>query len=281
MLVRHVALVSEVGSLTSRELTRVGAALQKQVTRDFAKLWKVRSTVSAFASLDDVPIDYWPVIIVEDVEGAAGVHLDEQGQPFALVEIGDEWSATASHETLEMLADPFGNRLVAGPSPKPGQGRVEFLVEVCDPSEAGDFGYTVNGVRVSDFYTPNYFDPESASGVRYSFTGAITAPRQVLKGGYLSWHDILSDEWYQERFFGNSREFVRLGKLTEAGASVRSSLRSLIDAKTPEGRVMVRKVGGERTTVLRTAGETSQAASGSKAKSWRRQIAALKASTRR
>ncbi|MDJ0346198.1 hypothetical protein QMK19_16000 [Streptomyces sp. H10-C2] len=36
-----------------------------------------------------------------------------------------------------MLGDPWGNRLVAGQSPKPGQGAVEFLVEVADPPEAG------------------------------------------------------------------------------------------------------------------------------------------------
>jgi len=67
------------------------------------------------------------VIIVADVKGAAGVHLDRNGQPFALVEYGQGWwSLTASHETLEMLADPWGNRLIAGNSPKPDQGRVEF-----------------------------------------------------------------------------------------------------------------------------------------------------------
>ena len=91
--------------------------------------------------------------------------------------MSDSWSLTALHEMLEMLADPFGNRLVPGQSPKPDQGRVEFLVEVCDPSEADEFGYTVNDILVSDFYTPHFFDPVKADGVRYSFTGAITEPR--------------------------------------------------------------------------------------------------------
>jgi hypothetical protein len=45
-----------------------------------------------------------------------------------------------------MLVDPSGNRLVAGDSPKTDQGRVSFLVEVCDPSEAADFAYSANGV---------------------------------------------------------------------------------------------------------------------------------------
>src|SRR5262249_15004692 len=160
---------------------------------------------------------------------AAGVHLDRNGQPYALVTYSADWVLTASHETLEMLADPFGNRLLAGQSPKTGQGRVEFLVEVCDPSEAAELGYTVNGMVVSDFYTPNYFDPVTGTGVRYSFSGAIKKPRQVLKGGYLSWHDPISDHWWQERFFGGTRPtFADLGVFSNA-----RSLREQVDATTP------------------------------------------------
>jgi hypothetical protein len=50
-------------------------------------------------------------------------------------------------------------------------GRVEFLVEACDPSEAAEFGYTIDNLLVSDFYTPRYFDPVQSDSVRYSFTG--------------------------------------------------------------------------------------------------------------
>ena len=118
-------------------------------------------------------------MIVKDnigTPGAAGVHMDKDNQPFALIASGntlDEWSLTASHEMCEMLVDPSGDKQATGNSPKPGQERVSFLVEVCDPSEAADFAYSVNEILVSDFYTPHYFDPIAASGVRYSFTGAI------------------------------------------------------------------------------------------------------------
>ncbi len=114
--------------------------------------------------------------------GAAGVHEDEHGQPFALVTASNDrnvWSLTCSHEMIEMLVDPFGNRLIASDSPKADQGRVQVLVEACDPSEAAEFGYTVNGILVSDFYSTRYFDPLVASGVRYSFTGAVQEPRQA------------------------------------------------------------------------------------------------------
>ena len=180
-MIRHVAVVSEVAQISASELTRVSAALQKQVARDFGPAWGVHATVSAFTRLEDVPVGYWPIIVQADIhtDGAAGVHEDKNGQPFALVQYEPGWGLTASHECLEMLADPFGNRLIAGPSVKKGQGRVEYLVEVCDPSEDASFAYTVNGVLVSDFYTPQYFDPAKSSGARYSFTGAIKKPRGV------------------------------------------------------------------------------------------------------
>jgi hypothetical protein len=124
-----------------------------------------------------------------------------------------------------MLADPFGRRLVAGESPKEGQGRVMFLVEVSDPSEAEEFSYTINGITMSDFYTPRFFDPVAASGVRYSFTGAIQKPRQVLKGGYLSWFHPPTGNWWQETWFsGTKSKFVNLGRLDAAKGSFRSQI---------------------------------------------------------
>src|SRR5215469_999535 len=138
MILRQVALVSEVPNADFSELTQVAAALQKQVSRDFGPIWDVQATVDAFHKLEDIPIGYWPIILEENINtaGAAGVHEDKNGQPFALVQFEAEaWSLTASHECLEMLCDPFGQRLIAGQAPQDwpggsgGQLRVEFLVE--------------------------------------------------------------------------------------------------------------------------------------------------------
>jgi hypothetical protein len=125
-----------------------------------------------------------------------------------------------------MIADPFGNRLVAGDGPDPNRrGRVEFLVEVCDPCEAPSLGYTVNGIRVSDFYTPQYFDPsqpvEIPGAARYDFRGHIKQPRQVLRGGYLSWREA-DGTWFQEKFFGPAPTFVSLGRFDKSFGSVRA-----------------------------------------------------------
>ena len=84
----------------------MAAALQKQVARDFGPLWDVKATVDAFATLDDVPLGYWPILVGEEGQGGGGVHLDDNNQPYALVDLTSDWTVTASHECLEMLADP-------------------------------------------------------------------------------------------------------------------------------------------------------------------------------
>jgi hypothetical protein len=230
MLLRQIALVSESKHINPSDLAAVSAALQKQATRDLDQFWNIKATVDGFPRLEDVPTGYWPIIMMDDinVDGAAGVHEDKDGQPFALVTASADrngWSLTCSHEMIEMLVDPFGNRMVASDSPKADQGRVNILVEACDPSEAAEFAYTVNGVLVSDFYSPRFFDPVAAPGVRYSFTGAIEAPRQVLRGGYLSWADPSTDIWWQETWFdGAQSSFRELGKLNAKDGSFRSQV---------------------------------------------------------
>ena len=229
MLPVQVALVSQTQRTEPQHVSHVAAALQKQATRDLAPLWGISATVDVFPTARSVPAGYAPVFVVDDVKGAAGYHTDDHGQPFALVEYSDSWSLTASHEVLEMLCDPWGSRTAPGRSPKPGQGQVEFLVEACDPCEASAFAYTINGVLVSDFITPHFYDPRLTTGARYSFTGAITKPRQVLDGGYISWWDPQSNHIWQLLRFGQD-EFKDLGEGSFGPTG--TSLREFVDAHT-------------------------------------------------
>jgi len=161
----------------------------------------------------EVPIGYWPMLISDDIPdpAAAGVHLDRHGNPYSLIEYGPTWTLLASHECIEMLVDPSGNRQVSGPSPMQGQGEVGYLVEVCDPCADAQHGYTIDGVLVSDFCSPQFFE-HSGSGARYSFTGAVKQPLEVLRNGYLSWHDPISRAWYQQQHFGGTPRFIVLGQ---------------------------------------------------------------------
>jgi hypothetical protein len=123
-LIRHVALVSESQRVRMNDLLVMSAALQKQASRDLAPIWEISATVDAFAKLDDVADGYWPMIIKDNIGyDAAGIHMDKDGQPFALISSGDnldDCSLTASHEMCEMLVDPSGRRRAIRPSPDRG-----------------------------------------------------------------------------------------------------------------------------------------------------------------
>jgi hypothetical protein len=240
-LTPHVALVPDSPSISLGEVSSVAAAIQKQVTRDFGPLWGINATVDAFENLEGIPIDYWPVIMRDDIQepGAAGYHTDDHGQPFSLVQADPGWELTASHEVLEMLADPFGNRTIAGapppqsPAPVSDFARVLYLVEVCDPCESTRFAYEVNGVPLSDFLTTHFYDPNGATGVQYSFRGNVPAPHTVLDDGYVSFGNPVDNHWYQI-VVQNGQQAVRdLGVIT---ATRGKSLRELVDRAVRERR---------------------------------------------
>jgi hypothetical protein len=237
----RIGLASRSATVGLPDLTKVANAINLQVTRDFGPIWNVNATVVALPNPDAVPPGIWPVFILDQIEvkGALGFHLTNANQPFANVLAGSTWSLTAGHEVLEMLADPSGNRLVSSTSIQivddkivDGDAKFEFLVEVCDPSEDAANAYLVDDVLVPDFYTPRYFDPVGAPSVRYSFSGNITRPRQLLPNGYLSWVDPTTQTMHQARAFG-APEIVQLptAALAPAGEPA-SSLRGFVDKHT-------------------------------------------------
>lgn len=278
-LTKYIAIVSETSKVSHSALNKAAAALDKQVKRDFGAPWGVNASVSAFSALEDVPTDYWPVVIQNTIPyEAQGIHLDRDGQPFALVAWSPEWALTTSHEILEMLADPFGNRLVAGQSPKPGQGRVNFLVEVCDPSEDASFGYTVNGILLSDFYLPSFFDPVKATGIRYSYTDSIKSPRQILRGGYISWEVPETREWWQQTWFGGVKPAFRsLGVFDSAKFR---NIRAFIDHSTLEPlknreKTIIKAAKALVASAAFSSGDTVSKASAARASFLKEQISGL------
>ena len=255
MTPRRIGLASRVGGVTVSDLARVAAALSVQVSRDFAPIWQIPAVISALPDPDSVPPGVWPVFLVDETgyDGALGLHLTDHNQPYALAQMGKTWSLTVAHEVLEMLVDPSGNKLQSSTAIQVVKGKitdipgkkVDYLVEVADPSEDAENAYFIDDVLVCDFYTPNFFDGTHAGGVRYSFTGKITRPRQILKNGYISWHDPLDGRMRQLRYF-DKPEIVDLGHPSESN---RRSLRGFADSQTPppvalSGSDMTRAAGG-------------------------------------
>jgi hypothetical protein len=232
----QVGIASRSTSVTLADVVKVTTAINLQIARDFGPIWGVSASVVAIANPDAIDPGIWPIFVQDDIGAdAAGFHLTRHNQPYALVSSGPTWSLTTSHECLELLADPTGNRLfpslaiaVQGRdfTDRPDS-KVEYLVEVCDPCEDESCAYLINDVLVSDFYTPHYFDPVGLASVRYSFGGKITRPRQVFKSGYLSWLDPAGGAFRQARNF-DAPEIIRIPMPAENEMG-RAPLRGLLD----------------------------------------------------
>jgi hypothetical protein len=208
MSVIQVGLVDTTGSINPELVQAAAAALNIQVTRDLPQFWNVQATVQYLPHAKKVPAGVWPVQLVKQLPpGEGGFHLDKHNQPYSKViasATDDSWTIDASHETIEMLVDPYGNRMQSSTSIEivngkiqDGTGQFNYLVEACDPCEANGYGYAISGIVVSDFLTPHFYDPMVTPGTRYSFTGALKAPRQILPGGYISFVNQETDEWQQ------------------------------------------------------------------------------------
>lgn len=273
-MLNNIALLSQSSTIAQPEVMTVAAALQKQVLRDFNRFWNVAATIDSFATLEDVPTGYWPVIIVDEIaSGEMGIHGQRDNQPIAMVQAKDDWSLTASHEMLEMLADPFANRLVAGDSIAGDGVRVEYLVEICDPCQDAAFGYRINGILVSDFYTPQYFDASGTTGAQYDFVGRISQPRTVLEGGYLSWRDPDTNHLHRADMINSELFLSDLGEMP----ATRVSLRSYVDSLPPvlSRRRLPKPARESRRVVNRSR---HKRASMAKAKRLRAQLVSLRGS---
>src|SRR5215471_18748494 len=222
MSVIQVGLVDTTGEMDSELVQATAAALNIQVTRDLPQYWNISATVRALPGPDAIPVGVWPVRLVRHLPpGEGGIHLDKHNQPFSLVIAtpdSDQWTIDASHETIEMLVDPAGNRLqssrsieISGRDIQDGPSEFEYLVEACDPCEASGLAYSIQGIAVSDFITPHFYDPVATSGTRYSFAGNIKVPRQILPGGYISFVNPELDEMQQILFLGATPELRTLG----------------------------------------------------------------------
>ncbi|HET6246629.1 MAG TPA: hypothetical protein VFE47_02935 [Tepidisphaeraceae bacterium] len=230
MSVIQVGLVDKGSGLDPSLVQAAAAALNIQVMRDLPQYWNVSATVRYLPDPKKIPVGVWPVFLVPRLPpGEGGVHLDKKNQPYSLV-IGtpgnNDWTIDASHETIEMLVDPSGNRMqtsraieIEGNGVQDAVGEFGYLVEACDPCEANQYAYSIQGIAVSDFITPHFYDPVATSGTRYSFGGNIQRPRQILPGGYISFTNPSANDWEQILWLGARPQLRNLGPAS--GASLR------------------------------------------------------------
>ena len=181
------------------ELLKLSAAIQIQVRRDVGPRWGIDATVAAFECVEDVPLGYWPVAVTTGALRVDGFHFVMRGLPFGLVKHSEQLSIALSHEIIEMLLDPYGQRTVSGPPLDPSQGgQVDYFLEACDACQYETYG--INGLEVTDFVLPGYYDMTRTRPEGYSFTGAVSEPREVLERGYITYRAPFPDGTVYEAF---------------------------------------------------------------------------------
>ncbi|MGH9493895.1 MAG: hypothetical protein ACRD3B_02760, partial [Candidatus Sulfotelmatobacter sp.] len=111
---------------------------------------------------------------------------------------GTSWTVTASHELLEMLADPNINLTVFSQSTN-AAGTL-YAYEVCDACEDDSFGYEINGITVSDFVYPTWFEDFRTPGsAQFDFRNQIQSPFDLLKNGYIGLFNVTAGSGWQQK----------------------------------------------------------------------------------
>jgi hypothetical protein len=239
-----ISLMNRSTVLTDAQVQAAVPSLQKQVHRDFAPVWGVDADLVFVGRNANPQSGTWWLGVFDnsDVADALGYHdLTQDGLPIGKIfagtdlQVGASWTVTASHELLEMLGDPDIN-LTALVQDSDTSGTL-FAYEVCDACEADEFGYKIDGVLVSDFVYPAWFESFRAeNSSQFDHGKQITQPFALLPGGYIGVFDIASGTgWSQRQMRG--AEFRpemrgRLGSRRERRKTIRQHwLRSTPDAE--------------------------------------------------
>lgn len=150
--------------------------------------WWPRSATLVWTEKTAEPVLAWKLIFADtsDIAGALGYHdFTADGRPISYVFAADDIkygynpTVTATHEIAEMIADPWISQLFQITNTQ------FFAQEICDPCEADELSYLIDGIECSDFVTPRWFIPGS-EGYVLDFAKHIDKPLKLLPGGYMS-----------------------------------------------------------------------------------------------
>jgi len=225
-----IAILNQSKNVSSQEAAAMTEAVAAQVRLDAAPLWdRSPAAVVFYTDPAGVPAAAHAITLVDAIsdqpKGVLGFHTEDQrGKLWGVVAAQPEldhggrvsagdWSVSSvlSHEVLEMFVDPNCNLWSSN-----GQGSV-YTLEVCDPVEAPT--YVVNGVSVSNFVTPAWFDPQAPAEAQFDKLGLVREPFSILKGGYM----VYASEGKQQQVFGD--EFPHWRRDMKSGPAARTRRR--------------------------------------------------------
>lgn len=186
-------------SASRAEVASVVGAINLQLRADVQPYWSVNCRLQLHSG-QQLPTDATDrdreVIFLQNeasIDGAVGYHDRFEGISVGYVfldvakSLGEPWSVALSHETLEMLGDPYCTLLATGPHPNPKcKYHVGHWYELCDAVQSNT--YLRNGHLVSNFVLPQYFAvDEKTACVDFMNTGLRSSG--VNPGGYVGFYD--------------------------------------------------------------------------------------------
>jgi hypothetical protein len=201
--VYRISIINSSKTLKDSEITSVLGPLQTQITEHFSPVWGIGAALSFAPGQTKAPPGAWTLLMLDDADTPSALsyhYVSGDGFPTGKVfiktirEYGTSWTKSASHQLLEMLANPRINLTVLNSAAK-GAGTL-YAYEVADACQGDADGYKVNDVLVSDFVYPIWFD-QNAKGdtIQFDYMRHIHKPLELCSGGWIAAYDIKGGEW--------------------------------------------------------------------------------------
>jgi hypothetical protein len=216
-----IAILNQSTLVSNADTVTMTEAIASQVRLDAAPIWdRAPAAVVFYTDPSAVPATAHGIALVDTIQnqpqGVLGFHTEDQGGKLwgvvaAKPELDNGGQATTGDWSVssvlshEMFVDPNCNLWA-----NDGKGSA-YSFEVCDPVEAPT--YTVNGVSVSNFVTPSWFDPLAPATAQFDKLGQLTAPFGILKGGYVVYEAAGQEQQKYGDDFPDWRKQMKSGPL--------------------------------------------------------------------
>jgi hypothetical protein len=203
-----VSIVNESSTIADKDIESIVAALRKQITDHLSPAWGVSADLNFIPKGQKVPSGNWIISVLDQTDEPDYVSyrdLSRDGLPHAKIfaqtakERGISWTLTISHELMEMLVNPRDKLSIfideeRGDSTNKAAGKL-YPIQVADPCSAENDGYSIDGVLVSDFVYPSWFDPNATKNARFDHQDNIKNPLQICEGGNVVVYEVKAGRW--------------------------------------------------------------------------------------
>lgn len=193
MIAPGIAVINQSTVVANEDARRMTQACAKQMD-DFCDVWsRLRIAVTFYTSPGDVPEGMPTLSIGDDAKEPGAFAWHSQNTKGAIIGLigaqtnldagggilsgSPSVSSDLSHELLETAVDPFVNLWADMPN-----GKSEVAREVCDPVQ--DESYEIDGVAVSSWVYPAWFNDRLPVGEPVDKLGSLSRPFTRTSGGY-------------------------------------------------------------------------------------------------